>query len=87
MHVCCKSPYVFAVRDSVGGRALPCPQHHSNGATWRLEDVLFSACMWVLQCGVHGKVGKGDSKSLRGKCLHCWSSGGGVRPRNMLGVY
>jgi len=59
VHVCGVRPCVFVVRDSVEGRALPCPQQRRSEGRWRLEHVLFCTCMRGWQCGVHNEVGTG----------------------------
>jgi len=42
---------VFAVRDSVGGRALPSPQPYYSEGSWPLEHALPCACMWDRDVG------------------------------------
>jgi len=64
VNVCDVSPCVSVERDSVGGRALPCPQQRRSEGSWRLEHVLFRACKWGWQCGVHSEVGT-DVPDLR----------------------
>jgi len=51
VNVCDVSPCVSVERDSVGGRALPCPQQRRSEGSWRQEHVL-----WL--CGAHNEVGK-----------------------------
>ena len=45
------------MRDSVGGRALPCPLHYCSEGRWHLEHAQSCACRWGWLCGAHNKVG------------------------------
>jgi len=64
VHVCGVSPCVFVVRDSVGGRALPCPQQRRSEGNWHQEHVQSCACRWGWMCGAHNEVGT-DVPDLR----------------------
>ena len=66
MHVCDVSPCVFVMRDTVGGRALPCPQQRRSEGSWQREHVQTCACKRGQLCGAHNKVGK-DGPDLRVK--------------------
>ena len=59
MNVCDVNPCLFVMRDSVGGRALPCPQQRHSEGSWRLEHVLSCASKWGWLCVAHNEVGIG----------------------------
>ena len=58
------SPCVFVVRDSVGGRALPCPQQRRSEGRWQREHVQTCASKWGWLFGAHNEVGT-DGPDLR----------------------
>jgi len=58
VNVCDVSPCVSVERDSVGGRALPCPQQRRSEGSWRQEHVQSCACRRGWLCGAHSEVGK-----------------------------
>jgi len=56
MRVCAASPCLSLVRDSVGGRALPCPRLYSE-VSWRPGHVRSCACMSGWMHDVYSEVG------------------------------